>query len=123
MTKSETPRERFAELYTPKSSWIDPRTRTRKVPMRVLCLGMPRTGTASMWTALQMLGYNKTYHMIETWNNPPDNKMWQEAVDAEFFGKGKPFGKEQWDQLLGDCQVSTTACLNPKSHSFFISFT
>ncbi len=105
MAKKQTSRERFPELYVPKSSWVDPHNRTRKVPMRVLCLGMPRTGTASMCTALQMLGYNKCYHMLETLYNPPDTRMWQEAIDAQFYGQGKRFGREQWDQLLGDCQV------------------
>lgn len=105
MAKTQTSRERFPELYVPKSSWVDPHNRTRKVPMRVLCLGMPRTGTASMCTALQMLGYNKCYHMLETLYNPPDTRMWQEAIDAQFYGQGKRFGREQWDQLLGDCQV------------------
>jgi hypothetical protein len=105
MAKTQTSRERFPELYVQKSSWVDPHNRTRKVPMRVLCLGMPRTGTASMWTALQMLGYNKCYHMVETLYNPPDTRMWQEAINAQFYGQGKRFGREEWDQLLGDCQV------------------
>ena len=70
-----------------------------------------------MWTALQMLGYNKTYRMAETLINPPDSKMWQQAIDAEFYAKGKPFGKEQWDQLLGDCQVGMTAYYHSKSQS------
>ena len=50
--------------------------------------------------------------MLETLYNPPDARMWEEAADAEYYGKGKPFGKEEWDQLLGDCQVWTTACLS-----------
>ena len=29
-------------------------------------------------------------------------EMWGEAIDAKFFGKGKPFGRKEWDQLLGD---------------------
>ena len=105
MATTKTSRKRFPELFAPQSSWVDPHTRSRKVPMRVLCLGLPRKGTASMQTALQMLGYNKTYHMLVVLYNPPDARMWLEAADAEFHGKGKPFGREQWDQLLGDSQV------------------
>ncbi|KAJ7828337.1 hypothetical protein B0H14DRAFT_3144249 [Mycena olivaceomarginata] len=33
--------------------------------------------------------------------------MWAEAINAKFFGRGKPYGKEEWDQLLGHCQAVT----------------
>ena len=38
MAKTQNSRERFPELYVPKSHWVDPHTRGRNVPMRVLCL-------------------------------------------------------------------------------------
>ena len=34
--------------------------------------------------------------------------MWIEAIEAKFEGKGKPFEREDWDQLLGHCMVSPT---------------
>ena len=37
--------------------------------------------------------------------NPPDCLMWQDAFAAKYDGKGK-FGKDEWDKLLGHCQVS-----------------
>lgn len=37
--------------------------------------------------------------------------MWVEAFEAKFEGKGKPFQREDWDQLLGHCQaVTDTPC-------------
>lgn len=33
--------------------------------------------------------------------------MWVEAMNAKFKGIGKPYGKEQWDALLGHCQAVT----------------
>ena len=33
--------------------------------------------------------------------------MWVEAMKAKFHGIGKPYGKEQWDALLGHCQAVT----------------
>lgn len=111
MAESKTSRERFPELYVPSSELVDPRTRTRTVPMRVICVGMPRTGTASLRTALDQLGYDKCYHMLSTISNPLDVDMWLEAANDEHYGLGKPFGREQWDQLLGDCQVRSTAIL------------
>lgn len=31
--------------------------------------------------------------------------MWSEALAAKFEGKGKPYGREEFDQLLGHCQA------------------
>lgn len=33
--------------------------------------------------------------------------MWIEALEAKYEGKGKPFGRTEWDQLLGHCQATT----------------
>lgn len=51
---------RFLEnhVYAVKSP--PPRQRTK--PMEVLCVGLPRSGTESLQTALLMLGYDHTYH-------------------------------------------------------------
>lgn len=56
------------ELYNlkphPKTGrLIDSYPGTRNKPMRVLCLGMSRTGTMSLFTALQKLGY-KPYRLV-----------------------------------------------------------
>lgn len=38
--------------------------------------------------------------------------MWIAAYEAKFEGKGKPFEKVDWDQLLGHCQAITdTPCV------------
>lgn len=58
-----------------------------------------------MRIALKQLGYNDTYHMMSVMENPMDGEMWIEAYEAKYFGKGKPYGREEWDQLLGNCQV------------------
>jgi hypothetical protein len=58
-----------------------------------------------MRTALQMLGYSEIYHMQSVLGNPLEAAMWQEAMDAKFLGKGKKYGRAEWDQLLGHCQV------------------
>ncbi|KAK4991584.1 hypothetical protein LTR28_013252 [Elasticomyces elasticus] len=99
--------------YTPKpitdiftaDTDIDRRKCHRTVPMRVLALGLGRTGTASLRTALKELGFSDCYHMMSaSVENPPDCLMWQDAFAAKFDGKGK-FGREQWDQLFGHCQA------------------
>ncbi|MCJ1307109.1 hypothetical protein MMC25_000755 [Agyrium rufum] len=113
--ETRTDRERFPELFRPDPC-IDRHTCTRQVPMKVLVLGLMRTGTASMSRALEMLGYNPTYHYFTQFENPSDCDMWKEAFDAKYFG-GKPFTKENWDQLLGHVQAVTdvpAACFGPE---------
>ncbi|CAH0054343.1 unnamed protein product [Clonostachys solani] len=85
---------------------IDRRTCSRKVPMKVLILGLGRTGTASMRAAMKQLGYVDTYHMMNcSIENPPDALMWMDALTAKYDGKGKPFTREDWDKLLGNAQA------------------
>ena len=59
-----------------------------------------------MRTALLELGYKDVYHMVNVIKNPADAVMWKEAADAKFFGKGKPYTREDWDHLLGHCEAS-----------------
>ncbi|KAF7537002.1 hypothetical protein G7Z17_g12947 [Cylindrodendrum hubeiense] len=85
---------------------INRRNCTRSVPMKVLILGVGRTGTASMRAAMKKLGYVDTYHMMNcSIENPPDALMWMDALTAKYDKKGKPFTREDWDQLLGGSQA------------------
>ncbi|KAJ7290792.1 P-loop containing nucleoside triphosphate hydrolase protein [Mycena rebaudengoi] len=88
---------------------VDRRRASRTVPMKVLVLGFFRTGTSSMQAALEMLGYKETHHGAAVVSNALEADMWMEAIDAKFFGKGQPYGREEWDQLLGHCQAVTDA--------------
>ena len=38
-------------------------------------------------------------------DNPRDNELWVRAFEAKFEGKGKPFGRTEFDQLFGHCQA------------------
>jgi Sulfotransferase domain len=53
-----------------------------------------------MQAALNILGY-QCYHSSEFFTNIRDCDMWNEAMDAKFFGKGLQFTRTKWDQLLG----------------------
>ncbi|KAJ7161970.1 putative NAD dependent epimerase/dehydratase [Mycena crocata] len=79
----------------------------RSVPMQVLALGFPRTGTASLKIALETLGYVRTNHGFAVYSgaNPEEMPMWMAAIRAKFFGEGTPYGRKEWDRLLGDCQA------------------
>ncbi|KAJ6514059.1 NAD dependent epimerase [Mycena vulgaris] len=62
-----------------------------------------------MVAALEMLGYADVHHMHSVFANPPEADMWTQAINARFFGRGKPCGREEWGQLLGHCQAVTDA--------------
>ncbi|KAA8573173.1 hypothetical protein EYC84_003682 [Monilinia fructicola] len=73
--------------------------------MKVLILGLGRTGTASMRAAMRELGYVDTYHMMSaSIENPPDCLLWRDAFDAKYHN-GPAFTRADWDQLLGHCQA------------------
>jgi hypothetical protein len=93
------------DIFTTYETDINRRECRRVVPMKVLALGLGRTGTASLRTALQELGFRDCYHMMSaSVENPPDCLMWSDALAAKYDGVGT-FGREQWDQLFGHCQA------------------
>ncbi|PGH09220.1 hypothetical protein AJ79_05749 [Helicocarpus griseus UAMH5409] len=94
----------ITDIFT-DDTCIDRRKCHRTVPMKVLALGVGRTGTASLRGALERLGYVDTYHMMSaSVENPPDCLMWHDALTAKYDGVGE-FGRKEWDQLLGNCQA------------------
>ena len=84
---------------------------SRVVPMEVLNLGVSRTGTMSMTQAFDILGYANPYHFTSVFANVQDADMWSEALNAKYHGKGKSFGRAEFDKLLGHTSaVSDTPC-------------
>lgn len=54
---------------------------------------------------MRELGFGDCYHMMSvSVENPPDALLWMDALAHKYEGVGV-FGREQWDQLLGHCQV------------------
>ncbi|KNG89007.1 putative NAD dependent epimerase/dehydratase [Aspergillus nomiae NRRL 13137] len=73
----------------------------REKKMKVLALGMSRTGTMSLYVALKELGYT-CYHMAEC-NLDQQNdslRLWNRAIDAKFNGNGHKFAGADFDQML-----------------------
>lgn len=62
---------------------------TRSLPMRVLVLGLPRTNTSSLISALRTLGYNP-YTMRSLVTDPTHIPVWQEAVNSTQYASGLP---------------------------------
>ncbi|KAI9822594.1 MAG: hypothetical protein M1827_000313 [Pycnora praestabilis] len=77
----------------------------RVTPMKVLVLGMPRTGTDSLKQAMESLGYGHFYHGRDFIDRPEDFAIWWDAQAAKYDGVGKPFGRKDFDRVLGDSQV------------------
>jgi hypothetical protein len=69
----------------------------------VIGAGFGRTGTLSLKSALETLGYNKCHHMIEVINNPGEAERWMHAIDAKTV---------DWEKLLGgyEATVDWPAC-------------
>lgn len=113
----------LADIFT-NDFEIDRRRCSRTKTMKVLCLGLGRTGTAceyfilqrqltnfklnlkALREALKHLGFIDTYHMMSaSVENPPDSIMWHQALAWKFEGVGERFTRDDWDKLLGHCEV------------------
>jgi hypothetical protein len=64
---------------------------------------------------MKKLGYTP-YHTMEAYYHPRrDFPLWEEALKAKFLGEGKPYGREEFDKLLGNFDVSIV------SFNYFVS--
>ncbi|KAF2127620.1 hypothetical protein P153DRAFT_343834 [Dothidotthia symphoricarpi CBS 119687] len=91
---------------------IDINERERKLPMRILVLGMCRTGTTSISTALRKLGYTP-HQMRSVLTNPEELALWQEAINTTLLPPADrprnlaPYGRSEFDKLLANYDVVT----------------
>jgi sulfotransferase family protein len=71
--------------------------------MKVIGAGLGRTGTASLQSALEELGFGPCYHMTEVFANPEHADFWRAAW------RGEP---ADWDGVLGgyEATVDWPAC-------------
>ncbi|RGP72374.1 hypothetical protein FLONG3_6770 [Fusarium longipes] len=92
-------------------------------PPPILCLGAPRTGTASLMEALRILGYSNVHHGWDACER--DDLQWQwpifdRAADATYPNiptyNGKGFSRAEWDEVFGGYDaVSDIASMNAES--------
>lgn len=83
------------------------RRNARTVPMQVLSLAMPRTGTVTMQAALETLGCQPTYHGYTPLNNIGQCAKWIRAFQAKYHNRGPLSTRDDWDDLLGNYQAVT----------------
>ncbi|PHH82669.1 hypothetical protein CDD82_5209 [Ophiocordyceps australis] len=83
--------------------------------MKVLSLGLPRTGSASMARALTILGYENVCHGLDLIEaaSPKVFNLLDRACDATYPAlpsyTGKAFSVDDWEELYRDCEASTDA--------------
>ena len=65
--------------------------------MKLICIGMHRTGTLSVKVALEELGFGPVYHGYELAGRPEQASLWQEAIDTG--------GRIDWSRIFGEYQV------------------
>ncbi|EXL39543.1 hypothetical protein FOCG_17855 [Fusarium oxysporum f. sp. radicis-lycopersici 26381] len=69
---------------------------------KVIIVARSRTGTLSLYKALTLLGY-RTYHGAEVMARGVSHlEIFTEALNAKYFGVGKPYGRAEFDKWLAD---------------------
>ncbi|KAI0849531.1 P-loop containing nucleoside triphosphate hydrolase protein [Daldinia vernicosa] len=79
--------------------------------LKVLALGLPRTGSSSIAEALTILGYKDVLHGFNILDSPEVWSFMNRAADASFATlptyTGKPFTRKEWDELFGASEAAT----------------
>jgi hypothetical protein len=107
-------------FLTQEQTWVLNRASVRPAekPMRVLCLGLSRTGTVSLRIALADLGY-RPYHGFSLMENPPDSYIWREALNTKMGssaskGNTTTWGRADFEKVL----AGFDACLDVPTSIF-----
>ncbi|KAI0506423.1 P-loop containing nucleoside triphosphate hydrolase protein [Xylaria bambusicola] len=74
-------------------------------PKKLIVLSAPRTGTHGLYEALKKLGH-RPYHMVEVvGGGVPAIRTVIEAMKAEYFHEGTPYGREEFDKWFADYDI------------------
>lgn len=80
--------------------------------LRVLSVGLPRTGSKSMLRALEILGYRNVHHLGQIWWKPREWAFLDRAADASFpsLSTYRPdLCPVDWDEMFGENEAITDA--------------
>jgi hypothetical protein len=86
-------------------SYLDPVSHSILNSRRFLI--SPAHEPTAISTALEQLGFEKgsIYHAANVFRTPGHADKWLKALKAKYESQGRPFGREEWDDLLGECSV------------------
>lgn len=84
---------------------------SRTKPLRVICLGLPRSGTDSLHNALRVLGFDGVTHGFDWWVNYPHNgRLYIELAILKYCNRlpsPESLRYEYFNRLLGDKEATT----------------
>jgi hypothetical protein len=86
---------------------LKPQERKRTKPMKILCLGLPRTATDSLRVALTTLGYDYVYHGFDHIADARDCVNWVQLWSLKT--SGKKITRADFDRVIGHCEAVTDA--------------
>ncbi|KAK3195994.1 hypothetical protein K4F52_000861 [Lecanicillium sp. MT-2017a] len=105
-----TSAKKEAQLIASESSADEKAARS---PPPILCLGIARTGSASLAKALNILGIEKVHHGLDM-KGEEYEYQWRtldRAADCVFPNiatyTGEPFGRADWDECFGGYDAAT----------------
>lgn len=97
----------------------EPAPRTRTVPMQVLAVGLPRSGTESLKSALVTLGYDETFHGWDYVTDIEYLPYWSRLTRQKYYSSSSPWclfpearkpaliSAAEFDEVIGHCQAIT----------------
>lgn len=86
-------------------------------PKKLIILSTSRSGTLGLYKALTALGF-KPFHMVEVFNHGVEGvELLQDAIDATYKGKGKPYGLKEFDKWFAEYDI-----INEMPHLMVESF-
>jgi hypothetical protein len=65
--------------------------------LEIIGAGLGRTGTLTLKTALEMLGFGPCHHMVEVFANPAQVPLWNRAADGEAI---------DWEDIYGSYRAT-----------------
>jgi hypothetical protein len=86
---------------------LAPKKLARARRLRIIALGLPRTGTNSLVVALQTLGFHKVYHGFLHVDDPHECVNWLSLWARK--QAGECLTAADFDAVLGDCDALTDA--------------
>ena len=87
--------------------------RSRDRPLEVLCLGLSRSGTMSLFSALKLLGYGEVYHGITFSRRAADSVAWVRLLNMKYNHSPlvadmcPSITVQDFDKVIGDCASVT----------------
>lgn len=92
----------FGTIFSPPK--IAPRQREK--PLQVLTLGLSRTGTESLKSALEILEYDHVYHGFDFLKHPEQVLQWVPLLERKIAGR-VDFKPSDFDSIIGHCEAVT----------------